>query len=117
MELAESWKEAMLKIPLSLPIAVLSGAALVGLTSLTLYHLKLNLYNQTTFESAKNTFEGFEWPAFETESKCKNLRYGIAVKSPKKALFKPKNNAYKEGGEGTVSVGMNEYKSPTDKTP
>ena len=74
IELGKSWKEAMLKIPLSLPIALLSGVTLVGLTCLTLFHLKLNLYNQTTFESAKRTFEGFEWPAFETGSKCENLR-------------------------------------------
>jgi len=83
IELGKSWKEAMLKIPLSLPIALLSGVTLVGLTCLTLFHLKLNLYNQTTFESAKRTFKGFEWPAFETESKCKNLRYSIEVPKPK----------------------------------
>ena len=45
MTVSDSWKFAMNKIPLSLPIAVLSGAALLGLTALTLYHLKLNLFN------------------------------------------------------------------------
>jgi len=64
IDLAKSWRETMLKIPLSLPIALLSGVTLLGLTCLSLYHLKLNLHNQTTFESAKRTFEGYEWPAF-----------------------------------------------------
>ena len=61
---SQTWLATMCIIPLSFPIILLAGVTMLGTSALSLFHFKLNLYNETTFETAKNTFNGYWWQPF-----------------------------------------------------
>ena len=60
----EAWSVVMKQVPMSIPILLLLVTALLGLTALFTFHLKLNFFNQTTNEAAKKTYRGYYWSPF-----------------------------------------------------
>jgi hypothetical protein len=90
----EGFSLAMGEIPLSIPIAILTITTLILITALVGFHIKLNMWNQTTYEHAKKTYNDYFWPPFETESPLKNLKLGIFVPKPARPLFEPTKKAY-----------------------
>lgn len=60
----EAWSVVMKQVPMSIPILLLLVTALIGLTALLTFHLKLNFFNQTTNEAAKKTYRGYYWSPF-----------------------------------------------------
>jgi hypothetical protein len=115
----EAWSLVMGKIPMSIPILLLTVAALVGLAALLLFHLKLNLFNQTTNEAAKKTYRGYYWSPFQSGSYCKNLSIGIVVAKTVQPVFRPKETViYTSSSDGIVTrATMNTYISPKFRTP
>lgn len=101
----------MAAVPMSIPILLLTVTALVGLSALLLFHLKLNLFNQTTNEAAKKTYQGYYWSPFQSGSYCKNLNTGIMVSRSVKPVFRPKETvAYTTNGDGILmKATMNTY--------
>ena len=115
----EAWALVMGQVPMSIPILLLTVAALVGLVALLLFHLKLNLFNQTTNEAAKKTYRGYYWSPFQSGSYCKNLNIGVLVAKTVKPVFRPREIvAYTTNSDGIVTrATMNTYMSPNFRTP
>ena len=51
--------------PLSLPIIILTFAALLAVSVLAFYHFKITLANMTTHEELKEIFKGYIQPPFQ----------------------------------------------------
>lgn len=95
---ALGWQETMQTMPLSIPVSVLSGAALVLLSALIGFHFKIKSKNETTFEQHKKTFGAFEQSPFRKRTWYSNLRIAVCIKKPKRPVFEPRALAYDNDG-------------------
>jgi hypothetical protein len=82
------------KLPLSIPIGALAAIALILMSLLVGFHIKLNSLNQTTFESVKQTFEDYKQHPFRTNNCLTDFLNGVFIKKPKRTLFRPRDPAY-----------------------
>ena len=82
MERGDALKETMKQIPLVPMVIFLSGLTLLPLTVLVVYHYKLSMFNQTTYEQRKDTFTFNNRPPFESSSLLKNMWVHIFAPRP-----------------------------------
>ena len=64
MDTTSALKEAMKQLPLVPLVIFLSGLALLPLSVLVVYHYKLSMFNQTTYEQRKDTYTFTKSPPF-----------------------------------------------------
>ena len=98
----------MKEIPLVPMVIFLSGLTLLPLTVLVVYHYKLSMFNQTTYEQRKDTFTFTRRPPFESTSLLKNMWLHIFAPRPQEPIFKPRE---------VFDLDKNQFQIPAMKTP
>ena len=89
MDKNDALKETFKEIPLVPIIILLGGLTLLALGLLVIYHYKLSMFNQTTYEQRKDTFTYYNQSPFEAYSIGKNLGLHIFTPKPAKPVFRP----------------------------
>ena len=82
-----------------IPINVFTVPGVLFMLFLVPYHFYMKSRCETTFERAKQTYTFRRVSPFETYSLVNNLVSSICVKKPKRPIYRPRENAYRDNFE------------------
>jgi len=96
-DLGDAMSTTMKQVPLSIPLSILTGIAMICLSLLVGLHIKLACSNKTTSEMYKDPFRtNYSYP-FDMGSRLKNFRTALCRLKRVRTIFKPRQNAFEHG--------------------